>query len=183
MTQFFDCMVDVECMGIRSDAALLSIGAVFFDLSTQTLGPTFLKTIHLGSAVTAGGTMDPSTVIWWLGQSDEARRGVQFGGHHISNVLDDFAVWISQTCRPADVRMWGNSAEFDVLKIESAYQRCDKKVPWFWTNVRDFRTVRNMNPQVVYDPKDKGNEAHNALADAIFQAEFLFKIKRSKQRA
>lgn len=32
-------------------------------------------------------------------------------------------------------------------------------------------------PQVVYDPEQKGKDAHNALSDAIFQSEHLFKIK------
>lgn len=176
-------MIDTETMGKRHDAALVSIGAVFFDLSTQTLGPTFLQTIHLGSAVAHGGAMDPSTVLWWLRQSEEARKGICFGGRAIPDVLTDFAAFIAETCRPADVRPWGNSDSFDILKMEGAYERCGMAIPWFWTNVRDFRTVRNLNPQVVYDPKAKGDAAHNAVADAAFQVQHLFAIKRSKQRA
>lgn len=179
-TQFFDVMVDVECMGKRPDAAVVSLGAVFFDLQTCSLGPTFLQTIHLGSAVTHGGTMDPGTVMWWLGQSDEARKGIRFDGRDIALVLGDFADFLGRTCRLADVRPWGNNDWFDIPKIESAYERLGASVPWYWTNVRDFRTVRNLNPQVEYDYKSKGDSAHNALADAIFQAEHLFKIKRSK---
>ena len=182
-TKFFQLMCDVESMGKKSDAAVVSIGAVFFDLDTCTLGPTFLQTIHLGSAVSAGGTMDPGTVLWWLGQSDEARKGIRFGGRAINVVLQEFSSWISETCRHADVRPWGNSDFFDIQKLESAYERCEITQPWFWTNCRDFRTVRNMNPQVEYDFKSKGDDAHNALHDAIFQAEHLFAIKRSKQRA
>lgn len=34
-----------------------------------------------------------------------------------------------------------------------------------------------MYPQVEYNPDDKGVDAHNALADAIFQVRHLFKIK------
>lgn len=181
-TKFFDFMCDVESMGKKADAAVVSIGAVFFDLNTCTLGPTFLQTIHLGSAVAAGGTMDPGTVLWWLGQSEEARKGIRFGGRAINVVLEEFHGWIAETCRPADARPWGNSDNFDILKLESAYERLHMPPPWFWTNCRDFRTVRNMNPQVEYDFKSKGDEAHNALADAIFQANHLFAIKRSKTK-
>ena len=35
---------------------------------------------------------------------------------------------------------------------------------------------------VMVDVKSKGDEAHNALADAIFQAQHLFAIKRSKTK-
>jgi hypothetical protein len=179
-TEFRDLMCDVECMGKADNAALLSIGAVFFDVSTCTLGPTFLQTIHLGSAVAHGGTMDPSTILWWLGQSDEARKGVRFGGRAIDAVLSDFTDFIKGVCRAADVRPWGNSAAFDLSKIGTAYDRLGVPRPWFWNNERCFRTVRNLNPQVEYDFKSKGDAAHNALADATFQAEHLFKIKRSK---
>lgn len=182
MTNFLDVMVDVECMGKADNAALVSIGATFFDIGTCTLGPTFLQTIHLGSAVKHGGTMDPSTVMWWIGQSEEARKGIRFGGRAIEVVLSEFSQYIGGVCRHEDVRLWGNSAAFDLGKIGTAYDRLDMSRPWFWTNERCFRTVRNLNPQVEYDVKSKGDEAHNALADAIFQAQHLFAIKRSKTK-
>ena len=53
--QYFDLMIDVECAGLPPNGALLSIGAVFFDLHTQTLGPTFSRTINLASSVKHGG--------------------------------------------------------------------------------------------------------------------------------
>ena len=53
-TQFFDCMIDVESMGKGADAALVALGAAFFDIRTQTIGPTFLRTINLATAVRDG---------------------------------------------------------------------------------------------------------------------------------
>ena len=58
MTQFFDLMIDTETAGMPPTGALMSIGAVFFDLPTQTVGPTFNRTIHLASSVKHGGTID-----------------------------------------------------------------------------------------------------------------------------
>ena len=177
MTNFFDLMIDVECMGKGNDAALLSIGAVFFDLHTCTLGPTFQRTIHLATAVRDGGTMDASTVLFWLGQGEKARDGVRFGGQDIRVVLTDFSDWIAQTCRHADVRPYGNSARFDLTKIIGAFERCGMPVPWHWAKERCFRTIRHMYPNVPYNYLDKGDDAHEALADAVFQARHLFAIK------
>lgn len=177
MTEFYDCMIDIECAGLPPNGALLSIGGVFFDLHTSTLGPTFSQVVHLGSAVADGGVIDPGTFMWWLGQSDAARKAVRYGGRHVHTVLDEFSAWIAETCRPADVRVYGNGANFDITILEGAYQRAGKKVPWHWTNTRCFRTLRNQYPQVEYNPGDKGDDAHNALADAIFQAKHLLKIK------
>lgn len=180
--QYFDLMIDVECAGLPPNGALLSIGAVFFDLHTQTLGPTFNRTINLASSVKHGGQMDPGTVLWWLRQGDEARKCVAYGGEDLPLVLGDFSDWIAKTCRHEDVRPWGNGASFDLTILNSAYRNLGAKAPWWFAQERCFRTVRNMYPQVEYNPGEKGDGAHNALSDAIFQAEFLFKIKNRNQR-
>lgn len=182
-TKFFDCMIDVECMGKGADAALVSLGAVFFDIRSQTMGPTFLRTIHLATAVRDGGTIDPGTVLWWLGQSQEARDGVRFNGQDIRRVLGDFSAWIAETCRHEDVRPYGNSNSFDLPKIETAMHRIGMQVPWHFVNVRCFRTMRAMYPSVAYNPSEKGDGAHNALADAHFQVEHLFKIANRNKKA
>lgn len=175
-TQFFDCMIDVESMGKGADAALVALGAAFFDIRTQTIGPTFLRTINLATAVRDGGTMDPSTVIFWLRQGDAARHSVAYNGQDIRKVLQDFSDWIKETCRHEDVRPYGNSNSFDLPKIETAMERIGMKTPWHFINVRCFRTMRAMYPSVEYNPAEKGDGAHNALADAQFQVEHLFKI-------
>lgn len=175
--QWFDLMIDTETMGLPPDGALCSIGAVFFDLTNCTLGPTFNRVVNLGSAVAAGGTMNPGTVMWWMGQSDAARQSIRFSGEHIKTVLEDFAAFIEQNSRVQDVRPWGNSNSFDLTIIHTAYQRLGIRTPWSPFKERDFRTVRNMYPSVEYNTDDKGDGAHNALQDAIFQAQHLFKIK------
>ena len=175
-TQFFDCMIDVESMGKGADAALVALGAAFFDIRTQTIGPTFLRTINLATAVRDGGTMDPSTVIFWLRQGDAARHSVAYNGQDIRKVLQDFSDWIKETCRHEDVRPYGNSNSFDLPKIETAMERIGMKTPWHFINVRCFRTMRAMYPSVEYNPAEKGDGAHNALADAEFQVRHLFAI-------
>lgn len=181
MTQFFDCMLNIETMGSTNDAALIAIGCAFFDLKTETIGPTFSATINLASAVADGGVMDASTVVWWLGQSEDARKGVRFGGRAVRTVLQEFSDWIKETCRHEDVRPWGNSNRFDLGITESAYKRAGIPAPWVHWNERDFRTVGNLYPGVEYDPSRKGDGAHDALTDAVFQINHLFAIKRSRK--
>lgn len=183
MTQFFDLMIDIETAGLPPTGALLSIGAVFFDLHTCTLGPTFNRTIHLASSVKHGGTVDAGTVLWWLRQGDEARKAVAYGGEPLDLVLTDFNAWIAQTCRHEDVRPWGNGSAFDLTIIGGAYKRLSMPAPWRYFNERCFRTARNLHPGVEYNPDDKGADAHNALADAVFQAQHLFEIRRSLTKA
>lgn len=75
-TEYVHIMVDIETMGKKSNAPIVSIGAVLFDLATGVLGETFYKVVSLESAVSWGAEIDPSTVIWWLKQSSEARSAI-----------------------------------------------------------------------------------------------------------
>ena len=105
-----------------------------------------------------------------------------YNGEPIETVLDDFGTWIAQTCRHEDVRPFGNSASFDLGILGGAYDRLGKPRPWVHWNERCFRTIRNLYPAVEYNVEDKGREAHNALADAVFQASHIFKIKQSRSK-
>lgn len=177
-------MIDEETMGLPPTGALISIGACFFDMATETIGPTFQETINLATSIDAGMTVDASTIMWWLGQSQEARDAVRYSSSPLAAVLERFTAFIATHSRVEDVRPWGNSSTFDLTILSSAYDMVKQKRPWHFVNERCFRTVRNQYPNVVYDPSEKGTEAHNALADAIFQARHLFKIKnRNKPHA
>ena len=74
---YTEVMLDLETMGNGPDAAIVAIGAVAFDIETATISPRgFYVRVDLESAIGSGGVMDPSTVIWWLQQSDEAREEI-----------------------------------------------------------------------------------------------------------
>ena len=180
---WFDLMCDLETMGTPPDGAIVSIGACFFNLEDCTIGPTFNRVINLATAVRDGATLNPSTIMWWLGQSDEARKSILYSTEEIRTVLTDFATFIAQHSRVQDVRPWGNSNSFDLTLLATSYERADIRVPWSPFRERDFRTVRNMYPSVEYNPDEKGDGAHNALTDAIFQANHLFKIKNRNKKA
>jgi hypothetical protein len=182
MTDFHDLMIDLETMGVPPSAPIVSIGAAFFNIRHEKIGPTYHQAINLATAVRDGGVLDCGTIMWWLQQGDEARNAICFSAHDNRVVLREFSEWIAITCRHLDVIPWGNGSTFDLTILGSAYDRIGMKRPWRFHNERDFRTVRNLYPNVVYDVADKGGTAHNARDDAIFQAEHLFKIKRQYGR-
>lgn len=170
-----DVMVDLETTGTSPSAAILSIGAVAFDRTTNTLGPSFYRTIDLNSAVKRGGIVEADAFTWWMKQSDEARAGMG-AGMPINIALLDFAVWLKEVCVPWDqVRIWGNGADFDPVLLSQSYERCQLATPWKFWNTRCFRTLKNEHPQVKV--KRMGTH-HNALDDALHQVVHLLKIDR-----
>ena len=165
-------MLDLETMGNSSNAAIVAIGAVKFDVANG-ITDTFYQKVDLESAVDNGGIMDPSTVIWWLGQNDAARKEMQNGGELISSALGSFKNWIGDGLR---VRVWGNGAAFDNVILANAYKRLVFGAPWPHWNDRCYRTIKAMYPDV---PKVLPTVAHHALADAEAQARHLIAIAKA----
>lgn len=164
-------MIDLETMGTRPNAPIVSIGAVFFD--KDHMHDRFYDVIDLRSAVAAGADMDPGTVIWWLQQSDEARAALTGAGRQISEVLDEFAKFV----RAKEVAgVWGNGAAFDNVILAEAYKRLDMETPWpFWKD-KCYRTIKNAYPEVEIR---RAGTHHNALSDAATQAEHLIRINKA----
>lgn len=73
---FTHLMVDIEALGKKVNAPVVSIGAVFFDPATSAVGPEFYKVISLESSIAFGGVPDASTIIFWLKASPEARSEI-----------------------------------------------------------------------------------------------------------
>ena len=117
-----DVMLDLETMGNGPRAAIVAIGAVEFDPETGTVGERFYQAVDLATAVSMGGEMDASTVLWWMQQGDEARAAFAKGGAHLSKALMDFSTWLHERGAPDDVRVWGNGAAFDNVILASAYR-------------------------------------------------------------
>ncbi|MDP2263263.1 MAG: 3'-5' exonuclease [Hydrogenophaga sp.] len=171
-------MIDTETMGTGPDGALIAIGAVFFDEATGQMGDEFYRVINLATAVQEGGQIDAATVMWWLGQDDAARRGVQFGGVHIREALQEFMAFCGRRASEADLVVWGCSPTFDCLKIERALWRLGMQAPWRYYNERCYRTVRERAPSV---PQAERTGMHNALEDAKYQAQHLLAIAAARR--
>lgn len=161
-------MIDLETMGTRPDAPIVSIGAVAFDAAGIT--SEFYRNVDLKTAVAGGGVIDPDTLMWWLRQDNPAREALSDEtGIAITYVLDDLAKWF-----PATVSgVWGNGASFDNVLLSESYIRAGMQRPWpFWKD-KCYRTVKGMYLDVAYE---RSGTHHNALDDARTQAEHLIAI-------
>ena len=132
--------IDLETLGTRYDAPIISIGAAYFDPTTGDIGATFYAEVDLPDAL-RHGTADASTIAWWMRQSDDARA--VFSGRQdketLAYVLCKLHNFVRAHC--AAVRVWGNSATFDITILEHAFARCDLEAPWEFWNIRDMRTA------------------------------------------
>ena len=168
-------MLDLETMGNSSNAAIVAIGAVKFDVANG-ITDSFYQKVDLESAVDNGGVMDPSTVIWWLGQNDAARKELQAPGCISPSILPTlvgFSAWLGDGLH---ARIWGNGAAFDNVILVNAYKKLVVDAPWLHWNDRCYRTMKALYPNV---PKVTPTVAHHALADAEAQARHLIAIAKA----
>ena len=176
-----DLMVDTETTGTGPNAAVVSIGAVFFSEHTGQLGATFKRNIHLATAVARGFVIEPAAVLWWMQQPDAARNAAFLQGEQIEKVMQEFHNWIVANGPGIDdLRVFGCSTAFDCVKLDAHFKACGIKTPWHYWAERCYRTIRDRNRNVE---EDERTGLHNALDDAIFQAKHLIKIRHAKKAA
>ncbi|SYA62066.1 exodeoxyribonuclease VIII [Klebsiella pneumoniae] len=175
-------MVDLETMGKKSNAPVVSIGAVIFDPATGFLGETFYKVVSLESAVSWGAEIDPSTVIWWMKQSSEARSEIaNDNAIQLDDALLKFSEFVLENIPGGykTAQIWGNGATFDNTILRSSYERACLDCPWGYWNDRDVRTMVELGKAIGFDAKTSipfEGERHNALADAQHQARYVSAI-------
>lgn len=175
-------MVDLETMGKKHNAPIVAIGAVVFDPATGSIGESFYKVVCLESSVNWGAVMDPSTVIWWLKQSSEARSAiVNDDAIPLLDALLQFREFVSDNVAGGSkkAQVWGNGTSFDNSILRSSYDCIAEDYPWEYWNDRDVRTMVELGQAISLDPKTTipfEGYRHNALADAIHQARYVSAI-------
>lgn len=168
-------MLDLETMSRAKDAAIISIGARKFNPEEGTLGDSFYVVVNLTSAQRAGGSIEANTIMWWLGQSEEARKTL-LGDNTlpIETALKEFSAWVRE--KPID-GIWGNGSGFDNVVLENTYARIGWTPPWAWYMNRCYRTMKSLTPNLKKELFILSSETlHNALADATIQARHLCAI-------
>ena len=177
-------MLDLETMGNDHNAAVVAIGACEFDPHGDGISDgepplaQFYMRVSLESAMQAGMTISASTILWWMQQSDAARKETFEGKvESLEYAINQFAGYVQEVSRhqSREVAVWGNGATFDNVIIRSAFTAVGITPPWSFRNDKCYRTIKNLIPADKLPPWERTGTAHNALSDAITQALYLQK--------
>lgn len=174
-------MIDIETMATGSNAAIVSIGAVEFDLNTGHTGRTFYCNINLQSCLDAGLQVDGNTIMWWMKQADEARQSLFQQPVPLPEALRDFTTYLT-ACGAPSAQVWGNSARFDLGKLDDAYKAVNLPLPWKFKFERDVRTLVAFAPHLK-EQEPRAGTHHNALADCFHQISYCSRIWRTLRPA
>lgn len=166
-------MIDLETLGTRADAVILSIGAVKFNFTGEVDDDAFYRSISIDSNNEAAPRhISEDTLLWWMDQSAEARKVFNEPKVTLYSALEELTEWfgISQ-----DMQVWSNGADFDIPMMAHAYHTNGLEAPWRFYNARCFRTLKSFGKDV---PKPQNKCAHNALQDALTQALWAIEINK-----
>lgn len=181
-TMFTHLMVDLETMGKKPGAPIVSVGAIFFDPASGKTGAEYYQVINLESSMSFGARPDASTILWWLKQSPEARSAIVVDDTvGLVEALEQFLDFIAENAANGSrtVQLWGNGSSFDCSLLEAAFELADTPFPIPHWNYRDVRTIVELGKAVGlnsrYDIPFEGDQ-HNALADARHQVKYVSAI-------
>jgi hypothetical protein len=180
-------MIDLEALGQEPGSVILTLTAVQFDIETGQTGKIFEESIDLKSCMDIGLTIDPITIMWWMIQSEEARRKLkesQDNPDSISDVLSRFGVWLNHLPHTTlrilynreDINIWGRGPRFDMGLLSYAYKVLGyKTTPWNFRNERCVRTYESIRPDMKNNTPFEGI-LHNGIDDAKHEIKYVCKI-------
>lgn len=168
---FKNCMIDLETMSTAKTAAILSIGAVEFEVEGEIILSEFCQNVELSSCIHLGMHAMQDTLDWWSKDSQkEARDSLTKDAIAIDAALVKFLDWIGDA---EGIIPWANGATFDLPILENAFKVCRRPIPWKYYNESCYRTMKRLYPGVLVS---REGMKHNALDDARYQAKHLMRI-------
>jgi hypothetical protein len=202
LSKFNHVMLDLETLSTRSDACIIQIAAIAFDIETGELGPRFNAYVNESCLVGAKvGHIDVSTVGFWMRQKFGPALGAAITDEDerrcLSEALGEFDQWFANlaedTCEDdavpvvelsEGISLWSHGAGFDIPILASAYDRAGVgEVPWHYRAPRDTRTLFAVAPGgMPRPPKDEARE-HDALYDCEYQIAQVCEAWRSLEVA
>lgn len=171
-----DLMIDIETLGTKPGCVILSISAVVFDLKTGNTQDIFHQNISAYDSVKQGLKIDTETFMWWMEQSKEAQNKVVELRNQMKlrNTIISFCRFIYNNTSK-DVKVWGNSARFDLGILEAAFNLFDIETPWKHYNELDVRTLISFAPEIKAATKFEGIP-HYGIDDCKHQIKYCTAI-------
>lgn len=172
-------MLDIETLGRRPGCPILQISACIFPSSQKPREVSdklnFNRYIYQETTI----TVEKSTLLWWTNQSGFASllQRTEEEGDTIGSNISDFDHWLHLY----DIRyLWSHGATFDIPILLYAWkEQMSEEFPVPYWNFRDTRTLMDL---FGYDklteilPLPIDHEPHNALHDAVYQANCMVKL-------
>lgn len=160
--------IDIETLGTSTSAPVLSIGACCFESQSLRITSEFYVNVELGT--TDMSKIDAATFYWWMSQSNEARTALFKDRQPLPEALSQLTAYIDSNAEFLKHGIWANPPGFDLTILRSAFEHVGLRVPWHYTHIRDYATLKRVVVGFLDSATPVKVVAHNALDDAKYQA-------------
>ena len=170
-----DIMVDLESTGTNpSYNAIIQIAAVQFNYKTGEIGPVFNRCL----SIAPNRYWDEGTRTWWGKQNKDVFDGIVSRMEPPEPVLRDFLTFATTDVPNGGLRLWAKPIHFEFPFLESYFSQFGLPNPFHYRVARDLNTylaamaggVEHQDMEHIEVPTN----AHDALADVVFQLKLLF---------
>lgn len=137
-----DIMVDIETLGVGSDAFTFQIAACAFDIATGEIINTFNESLDIEQLNDI--TVKGATLLWWLKTNKELLYKLLSQGTIPSEekLFGKMVEWVNQLPGGLTAKfLWGNGILFDNNIIRTHCERYHLTYPIYYRNDRDMRTL------------------------------------------
>lgn len=195
-------MVDLETLGLEEDAIVFSIGVVIYDGNWNELSAFSVNLDIEEQQNELNRKLDPDTKAWWSKQDVSIWNKCTKDSVYLVEGLTLLVNYLERELGdPKKAIYWGNSAIFDLLKINSLFNDLNfyrlagvlpRNVP---SNVLDFKideyymrcykSVRDVFRDYHGVKNSNSNVTHYPIDDARTQGYFMKEISKTncKQNA
>lgn len=171
--KFTDLMIDIETLGTKSNALILSVAIVEFNMITSEIGDNIYLKICINDSLLNDFKIEGDTLMWWMTQDNNAKH--IFNNKYSIKCIDALTQLSVFLLNRHNFKIWGNSARFDLGLLQNYYNKFNMNIPWKYGNERDVRTLVDFYPNIKKELVFEGVK-HDALADCFHQIKYCSMI-------
>jgi hypothetical protein len=182
MMRFTDYTLDLETFGTTATSVIVAIGCAAFRRDWLHFDATacqkFYINVNAQDCLNLGLTIDGSTLEWWMKQSDEARLAL-FDPRPVplKTAIEKLTDWVS-VIGGREIPCWTH-ATFDAPIVGNACKAIGRNLHNI-TSYKMQRDIRTLNDLAGYYEVERAGTHHNAVDDAVFQAEYIWALLNGK---
>lgn len=161
-------MIDAETLAVAPNAAIIQFGAVFMQgaipvVKEFSISPEAYKTLE-------GFEIDQNTINFHYKVNRANYENCLNSHNSVHDMADFIEATFAEAALEGTVELWCCGTDFDVPILSNFLKTLGRKVPWSYSKVRDYRTLRELYKQEV--PCETTND-HSAARDAVNQHKHL----------
>lgn len=179
--KYTDYSLDLETLDTHSTSVILSIGACAFNRFAESFNERetskFYANISIDDCIKHGLTVSAATIEWWFKQSKEAQEALFIPPiYNLKTAIIHLAKWVN-IIGGREIPCWTH-ATFDAPVLGNACRAAGFNLHQI-TSYKCQRDIRTLNDLKGYYKVERKGEHHNALDDAVFQAEYIWGLLNS----